>query len=118
MEQSPFLASIRAYMYQRRYAKRTIETYVLWIRRYINFHGKQHPITMRDAHVEAFLDHLVLERNVASQTQALALNALSFLYKEIIKRPLSLRLNFVKNNRPRKLPILVNRFTRTRTGSA
>ncbi len=107
MEQSPFLASIQSYMYQRRYAKRTIETYILWIRRFINFHQKRHPSSMGDAHVEAFLNHLVLDRHVAPQTQALALNALNFLYKEIVKSPLSLRLNFVKSHRPRKLPVVL-----------
>lgn len=107
MSTSPFLASIEAYMYQRRYAKRTIETYTLWIRRFINFHQKRHPESMGDAHVEEFLSHLVLERHVAPQTQALVLNALNFLYKDIVKTPLSLRLNFVKSHKPRKLPVVM-----------
>lgn len=107
MEPSPFLTHIQDTMYQRRYAKRTIETYLLWIRRYIVFHNKQHPSTMGNEHVEQFLNHLVLERHVAQQTQALVLNALSFLYKDIIRRPLSLRLNFVKSQRPRKLPVVL-----------
>jgi integrase len=34
----------------------------------------------------------------------MALNALSFLYKEIVKRPLSLELKFVKRDRQAKLP--------------
>jgi len=107
MEQSPFLSTIQNYMFQRRYSKRTIETYLLWIRRYIVFHDKRHPATMGDAQVEEFLTHLVLERHVAAQTQALVLNALSFLYQDIIKSPLSLRLNFVKSQRPRKLPVVL-----------
>jgi len=49
MEQSPFLASIQTYMDQRPYAKRTIETCLVWIRRYINFHGKRHPNAMGDS---------------------------------------------------------------------
>lgn len=109
MSRSPFLASIEDYMYQRRYAKRTIETYTLWIRRYINFHQKRHPASMHDAQVEEFLNHLVLDRKVAPQTQALVLNALNFLYKDIVKEPLSLRLNFVKSNKPRKLPVVLTR---------
>ncbi len=107
MKSSPFLSSIEEYMYQRRYAKRTIETYTLWIRRYINFHQKRHPASMNDSHVEAFLNHLVLNRHVAPQTQALVLNVLNFLYKDIVKKPLSLRLNFVKSHKPRKLPVVL-----------
>ncbi len=107
MDSSPYLESIRTYMYQRRYSKRTIETYLLWIRRYIVFSGKKHPSTMTDTHVEEFLNHLVLERHVAAQTQAVVLNALSFLYRDIVKSPLSLRLNFVRSKKPRKLPVVL-----------
>lgn len=92
-------------MLRRRYAKRTIETYLHWIKRFILFHQKRHPETMGDAEVEAFLDHLVLKREVAAGTQALMLNTLCFLYRDIIGRPLSLNLNFVKSQRPRKLPV-------------
>ncbi len=107
MSQSPFLQSIEEKMYVQRFAKRTIETYLVWIRRYINFHNKRHPATMNDSEVEAFLNHLVLERHVAPATQASALNALVFLYKEIINQPLTITLNFVKSSRPRKLPVVL-----------
>jgi len=70
MRQSPFLSQISDYMYKRHYAKRRIETHLFWIRRFILFHGKRHPETMGDVEVEAFLDHLVLKREVAPGTQA------------------------------------------------
>lgn len=107
MRQSPFLQSAHQEMLRRRYAKRTIETYLHWIKRFILFHQKRHPETMGDAEVEAFLDHLVLKREVAAGTQALVLNTLCFLYRDIIGRPLSLNLNFVKSQRPRKLPVVL-----------
>ncbi|MEX1033843.1 MAG: integron integrase [Cellvibrionaceae bacterium] len=107
MTRSPFLRSVEELMYRRYYAKRTIETYLRWIRGFIVFHGKRHPATMGDAEVEQYLNHLVLERKVAAQTQALALNALSFLYKTVLKRPLSLNLNYVLSKTPRKLPVVL-----------
>lgn len=109
MRQSPFLTQIRETMFKRHYAKRTIETYVFWIRRYILFHGRRHPDTMGDAEVEAFLDHLVLRREVAAGTQGIVLNALSFLYKEILAKPLSSNLSFVRSRRPRNLPVVLTR---------
>jgi integrase len=109
MYKSPFLSSIYDEMMRRRYAKRTIETYLHWIKSYIVFHNKQHPRLLGDSDVEVYLDHLVLKRNVASSTQALVLNALSFLYKEILLKPLSLELMFVKSQKPRKLPIVLTR---------
>ncbi len=55
MEASPFLNSITSQMYARRYAKRTIETYTTWIRRYIVYHGKRHPTELGGAEVESVL---------------------------------------------------------------
>jgi hypothetical protein len=40
---SVFLNGIIEYMQVRRYAKRTIETYIHWIKQYILFNHKQHP---------------------------------------------------------------------------
>lgn len=108
-ESSPFLQYIAEEMYTRRYAKRTIETYLHWIKFFILFHKKQHPKDLQNIHIEQFLTHLAVSRNVAVQTQALALNALSFLYKEIIKRPLALNLNFNQAVKPRKLPVVLTK---------
>ncbi|MCO7191394.1 MULTISPECIES: integron integrase [unclassified Pseudoalteromonas] len=102
---SPFLLMLKEQMYLRRYAKRTIEAYLKWTAAFIRFNNMRHPTTMGDKEVELFLNHLVNEQNVAQGTQAQALNALCFLYKEILKKPLSLRLNFTKSQRPRKLPV-------------
>ncbi|RJX75731.1 integron integrase [Vibrio sinensis] len=101
---SPFLKMIQEKMYLKRYAKRTIETYLYWISAYIRFHHMRHPSTMGDTEVEAFLNHLVNEKNVAANTQSLALNSLVFLYKEIVKQPLSQTLNFVSSQKKQKLP--------------
>ncbi|WP_445769035.1 integron integrase [Rheinheimera sp.] len=108
-ESSPFLQYVAEEMYTRRYAKRTIETYLHWIKFFILFHKKRHPKDLQDEHVEQFLTHLAVNRNVAVQTQALALNALSFLYKEIIKQPLALSLNFNQAAKPRKLPVVLTK---------
>lgn len=108
-DSSPFLQYVAEEMYTRRYAKRTIETYLHWIKFFILFHKKQHPKDLLDEHVEQFLTYLSVTRNVAVQTQALALNALNFLYKEVIKRPLALDLNFNQAAKPRKLPIVLTK---------
>ena len=62
---------------------------------------------MGDNEVEAYLNHLVLKNDVAASTQSTALNALAFLYREIIKQPLSLDLRFVKSARQVKLPVVL-----------
>src|SRR5574339_205674 len=88
MGTSPFLISISDFMRVRRYSKRTIESYLVWIKDFILFHDKKHPREMGGSEVEAFLTHLAVKRNVAASTQALALNALAFLYNKFLDQPL------------------------------
>ena len=66
------------------YACRTAETYVQWIRRYILFHNKRHPKKMGRTEIEAFLTDLAVNRHVAASTQNQALNAVLFLYREVL----------------------------------
>ena len=66
------------------YSIRTEETYLSWMRRYILFHDKRHPKDMGVPEVEQFLTDLAVQGNVASSTQNQALNAIIFLYREIL----------------------------------
>lgn len=106
---SPFLHYIAEFMYARRYAKRTVEAYVYWIKFYILYHKKQHPSVLSEQDVEGFLSYLVNQRNVAPRTQATALNALSFLYSKVLQQPLSLNLNFNRSQVSPKLPVVLTR---------
>lgn len=104
---SPYLNYIADYMLTRQYSLRTINAYLGWIANFIHFHNKRHPSSMGDAEVEAFLDHIVLKRNMSPRTQSAALNALAFLYKHIVKNELSLNLNFARSKRQPKLPVVM-----------
>jgi len=104
---SIFLTYIEERMWVQRYAKRTIQSYLYWIKGFIIFTGKQHPKQCHNAEVERFLTYLTVQLNVAPKTQALALNALVFLYREVIHNPLSLELNFNKSNTQPKLPVVL-----------
>ncbi|MFC4656515.1 integron integrase [Rheinheimera marina] len=106
---SQFLQQVADFMRTRRYAKRTIETYLHWIRFFILYHNKQHPSELGNAQVEQFLTWLAVERHVAFKTQSSALNALVFLYREFLQQPLSLQLNFNTANTPPKLPVVLTR---------
>jgi len=107
MTNSLFLTSISEFMQTRRFAKRTIQTYIYWIKRYIVFHNKQHPAKLGNKEVELYLTFLANTENVAPGTQTIALNALVFLYKEYLQAPLSLTLNFNKSQRQAKLPVVL-----------
>jgi integrase len=78
---------VREAIRRRNYSYRTEETYVHWIRRFIYFSGKRHPMVMGAVEVTAFLNHLAVERRVAAATQNQALAALLFLYREVLEQP-------------------------------
>lgn len=46
MYKSPFFNGINDFMVARRYSKRTVKTYITWIRAYINFNDKKHPLDL------------------------------------------------------------------------
>lgn len=104
---SPFLLSLAEQMRMKRYAKRTIESYQYWIKAFINFNDKKHPLKCHDKEVENFLSYLANIKTVAPKTQALALNALIFLYREILQVPLTLNLNFNRTSVQPKLPVVL-----------
>jgi integron integrase len=107
---SPFLDFVRERMVLQRYAKRTVATYLYWIKFFILFHKKQHPADLGDADVERFLSYLANDRHVAVKTQATALNSLVFLYRHIVRRPLTIQLDFNKARTPQKLPVVLTRL--------
>lgn len=87
MGKSQFLTSIRDYMQVRHYSKRTIDSYLIWIKAYILFHNKKiHRMGERE--VETILTHLAVKRHVSASTQGIALNALAFLYNRFLEQPI------------------------------
>lgn len=82
------LDQVREVIRLRHYSIRTEQAYVQWIRRFIVFHGKKHPRDMGSAEVTAFLSDLAVRRNVSASTQTQALNAILFLYRDVLKVPL------------------------------
>jgi site-specific recombinase XerD len=65
---------------------RTEKAYLQHIRRFILFHNKRHPKEMGEAEIRAYLSDLAVNRNVAASTQNVALAALLFLYKDVLRK--------------------------------
>jgi len=78
------LDRVRGEIRRRNYSRRTEKSYVGWIRRFILFHRKRHPAEMGKAEISRFLIHLAVNRKVSASTQNQALNALLFLYREVL----------------------------------
>src|SRR5438876_9249477 len=81
------LDRVRSAIRLRHYSPRTEVAYVGWIRRFVIFHHKRHPREMGDAEVGQFLTYLAEKLSVSAATQNQALNALVFLYREVLQLP-------------------------------
>ena len=70
------------------YSLKTEKSYVGWYRRFVIWNGKRHPENLGAAEISAFLTHLAVDRAVSASTQNQALNAIVFLYKQVLQKPI------------------------------
>lgn len=98
---------MRAAIRVRHYSVRTERSYVGWIVRFIRFHDRRHPKDMGESEVAEFLTHLATQLSVAASTQNQALNALNFLYRAVLERPLGDMHGIVRAKQPQRLPVVL-----------
>ena len=91
------------------YSYSTEKTYVHWARCYILYHNKRHPAEMGAAEIEAFLTYLAKEGYVSSSTQNQALNALLFLYRNVLQIDLPVPLHALRAKRSEHLPTVLSK---------
>jgi integron integrase len=101
------LDRVRNAIRTRHYSRRTEKAYVYWVRRFVLFHGKRHPLDMGAPEVSSFLSSLAVQHKVAPSTQNQAFSALLFLYREVLDRRLDAIENAVRAKRPSHLPIVL-----------
>ena len=66
------------------YSLATERSYLGWIKQYILFHNKKHPILMGKKEIEEFLTYLATDKKVSPATQNQAFNAILFLYEQVM----------------------------------
>lgn len=104
---SPLLKEISDFMTVRGYSKRTVQSYIYWIKYFIVFCRKQHPSKLNNADIERFLTFLAVERRVSRSTQSIALNAIIFLKTKYLNQQVLPLDNFLKSRKQAKLPIVL-----------
>ena len=88
---------------------RTEQAYAQWIRRFIIFHHKRHPREMGEVEIRAFISDLAVNGGVAASTQTVALSALLFLYRDVLKQELKYVANIERAQKPKRLPVVFTR---------
>ena len=91
---------------------RTEQAYPQWIRRYILFHRKRHPSEIGETEIREFISHLAVSGGVSASTQTVALSALLFLYRDVLKQELPYVSDIERARKPKRLPVV---FTRDET---
>lgn len=91
------------------YSPRTEKTYIGWIKRFIFFHGKRHPIEMGEKEINEFLSFLTIKKNVTASTQNQALCAIVFLYRHVLNRDIYLLDGLIRAKRPGRLPVVLTK---------
>ncbi len=109
MSKPKLLDQVRAIARLKHLSLKTEQAYVNYIRRFILFHEKRHPAEMGADEVRQFLTHLAVERQVAASTQNVALNALLFLYRDVLEIALPLIDGVVRAKLPKRLPVVFTR---------
>jgi integron integrase len=103
------LTRMRRAMRSAHYSPRTEAAYMVWVRRYVRFHGLRHPVELGEREVAQYLTHLAVERRVSASTQQQAMSALLLLYKEVLGRPLGALGVVRRAHAPARLPVVLAR---------
>jgi integron integrase len=91
------------------YAYRTEQTYCQWIRRYIHFFGgRTHPRDLGVRDIERFLSDLAVNRKVSASTQRQALNAIVFLYRQVLDIPIDDKIQPIRSKKKPNLPTVLS----------
>lgn len=109
MEKPRLLDQVRSVIRIRHYSRRTEEAYTYWIRQFILFHNKRHPLEMGKSEVERYLTWLAEQRNVAASTQNQALNAILFLYRDVLQIEIGWLEGVTRAKKPKRLPMVLTR---------
>ena len=100
---------VRVVIRKKHYSYRTEQSYVQWIKRFIYFNDKQHPKDLGEKEICRFVSHLAVNRRVAASTQNQALNAIVFLYKQVLRMELGDFGHMERAKKPKKLPVVMSK---------
>jgi len=102
-------ADISAEIKIRHYSPRTLEVYVMWLRKFQGFTRNKSPLLLSSVDVKEFLKYLAVELNVAASTQNQAFNALLFLFRHVLKKDFGDYKDCVRAKKKPYIPVVLSR---------
>lgn len=90
------------------YSLRTEEAYTQWWQRFAEFSSEKPETELGPDEVRSFLEHLAVEREVSAATQKQALNALVYVFGQVLGRPLGNLGDWTIAKESRRLPCVLS----------
>jgi len=106
--QPKLLDRVRDALRMKHYSLRTEASYINWIKQFIFFHDKKHPIDLGEAEINHFLTHLAVQKKVSASTQNQALCAIVFLYKNVLRKELGDFGPLIWAKKSKRLPVVLS----------
>lgn len=105
-KKSKLLDEIAEKMTVLHYSVRTKQAYIKWIKDFIIYNNKTHPIDLSAENVRNYLNYLANQRHVSAPTQNQALQSILFLYRQIVKKDIGWIKNVDRAKQTKHLPVV------------
>jgi site-specific recombinase XerD len=100
---------LRAAIRRRGFSPHTLRAYEAWGRRFVLFHKRRHPEALGASDVLSFLNATAPSDRASAATRNQALNALMFLYREVLGRDLAPALRHSRAKASQRVPLVLTR---------
>jgi integron integrase len=108
MTHQQLFADVRLTIRASKLSQRTEDAYTDWIYRFLCYHRKRDPFALGPEEVNQFLSYLYKDCNKSASSQNQALCAISFYYKDVLKRPLP-SLKYARAAKENPFPVVYTR---------
>jgi integron integrase len=105
---SDIVQRVRDAVRARHLSRQTEQAYAAWTRRFVEKEGSQLD-ALGEAQIGRFLTSLATEGGVSASTQNQALNALLFLFRQVLGRQIGFVEGVVRAKKPHRLPVVLSR---------
>lgn len=107
MNERELVECIRNTCRRRHLSRKTEEAYLVWIKQFAVF-CRENSWPNTEDKITAFLTRLATKRNVSASTQNQALNAIAFLYRDVLQQDLGDFSKFKRAKRTKRVPVVLS----------
>lgn len=93
----------------KKFAYKTEQTYLLWVRQYAESCSNCRPDSLDERSIKNFLSDLALKRQIAAATQNQALHAVLFLFKQVLGRNVENLSGVLRAKVKRRIPVILSK---------